>query len=119
MEIKKLDANYTYDCRLDVVNIDVKKDYKYEFSIDLEAGVYLHFNEKYFPVGLEIVDASKKISVDKDFLISPSGKVEIVIKDDFIDVNVLFSNMHENGLLHLNTFSEPYIPDLETNFALI
>lgn len=119
MEIKRLEANYSYDYRLDVINIEVKEDYKYELSIDLEAGVYLHFDENYFPVGLEIIDASKKMAIEKDFLLSPNGKVEVTINDDSINVNVIFENNNEKGLLHLNTFSEPYIPSLKTDFALV
>lgn len=119
MEFKNLEANYDYDDRVDVVNIEVKKEYRYEISVDLEVGVFLHFDQNYFPVGLEIIDASKKIGVDKSFLMSPSGSVEIVIKDDCIKVTATFENDDKDGLLSFNTFSEPYIPDVETGFALV
>lgn len=119
MEIKSLDARYDYDSRVDVVNIEVKKEYVYEISLDLEVGVFLHFDKNYFPVGIEIMDASKKIGVDKDFLISPSGSVRIVKKDDFINVEITFVNNDENELLQLNTIGESFIPDVETGFALV
>ena len=119
MEIKVLEANYTYDSRLDVVNIEIKQDYQYEVSVDLEAGVFLHFDTDYFPVGLEIVDASKKIGVNKDFLMNPSGNVKIIISSDSINVDVIFQNNDVDGLLKLNTFGESFLPDLETNFALV
>lgn len=119
MEIKSLEAKYDYDSRVDVVNIEVTKDYKYEISVDLEVGVFLHFDKNYFPVGLEIIDASKKMDVDKNFLMSPSGNVGIVIKDDIINVDVTFENNDENGLLQLNTVGESFIPDVETGFALV
>lgn len=119
MEIKELEANYTYNSRLDVVNIEIAQEYNYEVSIDLEPGVYLHFDENYFPVGLEIIDASKKIGVDKSFLTDPSGNVEIVITKDLINVGVIFENNDENGILHLNALGEPHIPNIETCFALV
>ena len=119
MEIKELEANYKYNSRLDVIDIEITHEYKYEVSIDLEAGVYLHFDENYFPVGLEIIDASKKIGVDESFLINPSGNVEIVISKDLIKVEVIFENNDENGSLHLNAIGESYMPNIETCFALI
>ncbi len=119
MEIKELEADYSYDSRLDVVNIEIKQDYQYEVSVDLQAGVYLHFDTDYFPVGLEIIDASKKIGVSKEFLADPSGNVKIIISKDSINVEVTFQNNEVNGLLKLDTFGEPFLPDLETNFALV
>ena len=114
-----LKANYTYDSRLDVVNIEIKQDYQYEVSVELQAGVFLHFDTDYFPVGLEIIDASKKIGVSKEFLANPSGNVKIIISKDSINVEVTFRNNDVNGLLKLDTFAEPFLPDIETNFALV
>lgn len=85
----------------------------------MEVGVFLHFDKNYFPVGLEIIDVSKKMGVDKNFLMSPSGNVGIVIKDDIINVDVTFENNDENGLLQLNTVGESFISDVETGFALV
>lgn len=119
MEIKELEAEYTYDSRLDVVRIEAKQEYTYKESIDLEVGVYLDFDENYFPVNLEIIDASKRIGVDKEFLTDPSGNVRITITKDQITVNVIFENNDENGFLNLNTFGEEYIPNIETSFALV
>ena len=119
MEIKELVADYSYDSRLDVVNIEIKQDYQYEVSVDLETGVFLHFDTDYFPVGLEIIDASKKIGVSKEFLANPSGNVKIIISKDSINVEVTFQNNEVNGLLKLDTFGEPFFPDIETNFALV
>ena len=40
MHIKQFEAEYTYDCDLDVANIEVKNDYTHEKSIDLAFGVF-------------------------------------------------------------------------------
>ena len=95
------------------------KKYKYQESIDLEVGVYLDFDENYFPVNLEIIDASKRIGVNKEFLTNPSGNVKIIIEKESIDVEVIFENNDERGFLNLNTFGEDYIPNIKTNFALV
>ncbi len=78
----------------------------------MEVCVFLHFDKNYFPGGLKIIYASKKMGVDKDFLISSSGSVRIVI-----NVEITFGNNNENELLHLNTIEESFIPDVEIGFA--
>jgi hypothetical protein len=62
---------------------------------------------------------SKKIGFDKNMLLSPSVCVEIVIKDDFINVKVIFENNEENQSLHLNTMGESFIHYVVTGFALL
>ena len=119
MVLKSLDAKYDYDARVDVVTIEVKKEYEYEISLDLEVGVFLHFDKNYFPVGLEIIDASEKIGVDKNFLTSPSGSVEISIKEEAINVNLTFEHDNENGSMSLNSINDSFIPDIEADFALV
>lgn len=41
MKIEQLDAEYTYDFGLDIVNIQVKQEYVYRESVDLDVGVFL------------------------------------------------------------------------------
>ena len=121
MRIKRMDANYTYDSELDIINIQVKQEYTYHESIDFDVGVFLDFDDSYFPVNLEIVDASRRIGVEKEFFTSPDGNVTILIKDDSIEVNVCFKNKSEGHVLkYVNKhFENQSIPNLETDFALI
>lgn len=121
MKIKQLNAEYTYDYDLDIVNIKVKKDYTYHESIDFDVGVFLDFDIDNFPVNLEIISASKRLNVEKDFLIKPDGNVNIVIRDDLIKLDVYFKNENEE---HVLGFSDKHvenlnITNLETNFALV
>ena len=67
----------------------------------------------------DIAFASKRIGVEREFLINPSGNVKITIKNDLINVEVLFKDEGKNELLILNTSSETYIPNIETKFALV
>ena len=121
MEISEFDAEYTYDYDLDIVNIKVKKDYAYEESVDLETGVFLDFDKDMFPVNLEILSASKRIDVEKEFLTNPDGDVKIVIESDLIQLEVCFKNNDEEYVLkYCNRHEDNLkIENLKTTFALV
>ena len=121
MGIKPLEAEYTYEYDLDVVNIKVKRDYVYRESVDFDVGVFLDFDNDDFPVNLEIIDASKRMNVDKKFLINPSGNVNIYINSSLIELKVQFENNGENhSLEYLNEHDANLkITDSETQLALV
>lgn len=121
MGIKQLDAEYDYDYDLDIVNIKVKQDYVYEESVDLDSGVFLDFDRNYFPVNLEILSVSKRLDVEKEFLINPDGDVNITISSDLINLNVVFRN---DGKEHVLKYFDKHVENLkitdsETIFALV
>ncbi|MBQ2636606.1 MAG: hypothetical protein IJG09_07925 [Methanobrevibacter sp.] len=121
MEIKQLDAEYTYEYDLDIVNIKVKQNYIYSQSIDFDVGVFLDFDLNDFPVNLEIIDASKRIGVEKNFLINPSGDVNIMIKADEIKLEVHFKNHGGEYVLEYFNYHSANLKilDSETHLALI
>lgn len=121
MEIKQLDAEYTFEYDLDIVNIKVKQNYNYRESVDFDTGVFLDFDETDFPVNLEILDASKRLNVDKDFLIDPSGNVTILIESDLIELNIKFKNNNEEYTLKYcdKHTANLKITDSETQLALV
>ena len=121
MEFNNLNAKYEYNYDLDIVNIKVKKDYIYEESVDLETGVFLDFDKNYFPVNLEILSVSKRLNVDKEFLINPEGNVTIVVDCDLIELDVIFKNNDEQYVLN---YSDKHgenlkLTDCQTSFALV
>ena len=65
MNIKEYEAEYTYDYDIDVLNIEINRQYTHEKSVDLAFGVFLDFDEELLPVNLEIVSASKIIGMKK------------------------------------------------------
>lgn len=121
MEIKQLEAEYAYEYNLDIVSIKAKMDYRYRESIDFDVGVFLDFDENDFPVNLEIIDASKRMNIDKEFLINPSGKVYIQISSNLIELKVQFENNGEtHALEYLNKHDANLrITDSETHLALV
>lgn len=119
MIAKKFDAKYDYDYRLDLVNIEIDKDYIHGMSVYLDVGVYLDFDENCLPVNLEIVDAAGRLGIEKEYLVNPDGQVNIVISDELIKVEVIFDIKKQNECLQLNVVNNFNIPNTETNFALV
>lgn len=121
MEINQMEAYYTYDYDLDIVNIKIKKEYEYEESVDLEIGVFLDFDKNRFPVNLEILSASRRLDVEKDFLINPNGDVKILINSDLIKLEVCFKNDYEKYIMECSNRHEENLKmnDIETIFALV
>ena len=119
MKIKNFEAEYTYDNDLDVVNIEVKKEYNHEKTIDLAFGVFLDFDENFLPVNLEIVSASKIIGIEKQLLTNPDGNVIIIIGKDTIEVEVTFKVKNENESLQLTALNQYGFPNSESSFAII
>lgn len=118
MQIKELEAEYTYDFNLDIVNIEVKKKYIHKKSIELAFGVFLDFDEDYLPVNLEIISASKILNITKDSLINPDGNVTITVNKDVVNVEVIFKFKNENESVKLTTLNDLGCPNSETCFAL-
>lgn len=119
MHIKEFEAEYTYDYTLDVVNIEIKKEYIHEKSIDLAFGVFLDFDTNCLPVNLEIVSASKIVGIEKDCLINPNGNVNIIIGNDLIKVEVTFKFNDENECIQLTALNDYGFPNSKTNFEII
>lgn len=119
MNIKKYEAEYTYDYDLDVVNIEIKDEYVHEKTIELNFGVYLDFDENFMPVNLEIISASKIIGIEKELLMNPDGNVCILIGPEVIKVEVTFKFKNENESIRLNALNEFGIPNSQTDFALV
>lgn len=121
MKIKQLDAEYTYDFDLDIVNIQVKQEYVYRESIDLDVGFFLDFDENDFSVNLEILSASKRLDIEKELLFNPDGNVKIIISSDLFELDVNFLINDKNYVLHyFDRHGENLkIADTETSFALV
>ena len=119
MIVKKFDAEYTYDYRLDLVNIEVKHNYVHKMSVYLDVGIYLDFDENYNPVNLEIVDVAGRLGVDKNCFLNPDGDVIITVTNAIINVEVIFKFKKEVEHLQLNAVNNLDIPNTEINLALV
>lgn len=119
MIVKRFDAEYSYDYRLDLANIEVQHDYNHKKSIYLDVGVYLDLDENDFPVNLEIVDVAGRMGIDKDCFVNPDGQVNITITKDIIKVEVIFKFKKDMEYLQLDAVNNLNIPNTEINLALV
>lgn len=118
METKEYLAEYTYDCELDVVNIEVNQDRPHKETIELEFGVFLDFNENDFPINLEIISASKILNLEKESLLNPDGNVTVVIGKDIIEVNVCFKFNEDSEIVQFKVLNDFSFSTSEVNLAL-
>lgn len=118
MHTKEIEAEYTYNHDLDVVNIEVEKEYSHKCSVELSFGVFLDFDVNNFPVNLEMVSASKIVGCKKECLTNPSGNVIVIISEDLIKVDIVFE-FENTQTIHFTTFNDLEIPSCETLLALV
>ena len=119
MRTEKYDAEYSYDYDLDVVNIEINKEYTHEKTIDLSFGIFLDFDEGKLPVNLEIISASKIIGIEKEFLLNPDGNVVVIIGEDIIEVEITFKFKNNDETLKLTALNDFEFPVCEISFALV
>jgi hypothetical protein len=121
MKTKQVDAEYSYDYDLDIVNVEFKQDYVYRESIDFDVGVFLDFDINDCPVNLEILSASKRLGIERDCLTNPIGNVNISIFADVIKLDVKFEISGREHVLHyVDRHNENLkINNLETEFAIV
>ncbi len=117
MDIKKYEAEYTYDYNLDLINIEIKDEYTHKKSLELSFGVFLDFDDNNLPVNLEMLSASKILNIEKDFLINPNGNVTITISKDIIEVGITFELINDS--LQFTTLNQYGFPNSQSSFAII
>lgn len=116
MHTKKLEVQYTYDPQRDILNIEIKKDYKHNKTIELSFGVFLDFDDENLPVNLEIISASKVLETERKSLINPKVNIDISVSQYRIDVDISLENKKEiMGFADSNSYG---FPDSQTSFAL-
>ena len=64
----KFNVNYNYDFINDILLFEVKHDFDYKETIEMDDGILLDFDNGNIPVSLEILSASKKLNVPKESL---------------------------------------------------
>ncbi len=116
------DINYSYDFEFDIMDMKVPEKGKYKESIQLDTGIYLDFDENNYPINLEILEASKLLKIDKQYLTNPELKVNIQINKNVIKVHVwIFYKIHDKKMSNdfnkeiINNFQ---VPDMEANLAI-
>jgi len=78
---------FHYDDEVDILCFHSKDNYEYEVSQFVTKSIVLDFNENRFPIGVEILDASKVLNTEKDFIKNiKKGEITIEITEEKIEL---------------------------------
>ena len=116
---KEFKVEYTYNSRLDILNIEITDKYAHKKTIELTFGVFLDFDENLLQANLEIISASKVLGLKKEDLTNPCANVNITIGKDTVDVEAIFNIRNENESVKLKALNEFEFPNSQTSFALV
>ena len=114
---------FQYDSEEDILFFYSKKDYNYEFSEHLNPFVTLGFDDKNFPVDLEILDASKVLNTKKHILKNiENGEIVIKISENKIDLSLsLIITVHQKPTTVPVTVvgvNKSHIPNIKAEVAV-
>jgi len=121
--LKKIDFKMTasYDYKYDILDLIIDENYEYQRSLELEYGVILDFDTQNRPVSLEMLDASKKLNLNKNNLINPNIHMSVIVDKESIKLEVeVFYQIHnqkQTQPFDLNIKNEYNIPSIQTELA--
>jgi uncharacterized protein YuzE len=112
-----------YDRQHDSLFMYVKDDYTYKESIELGNNIILDFDENYVPVAIEILDASKVLSVNKFSLSNPFNvEMEISVNEKRIKIEASFKVfLHQKEMdapVNIESPNNIDLPNMQTHFAI-
>ncbi|MDO8869636.1 MAG: DUF2283 domain-containing protein [Methanobacteriaceae archaeon] len=118
------EIEYKYDLEVDALFINVKNDYEYDTSIELNNEVILDFDKNGNPVALEILSASNILKTPKYSLKRINNiKMNVDINEKSIGLKLFLGVIiHNKEQIHsVNTFTsnDTGIPNIETEMATV
>ena len=122
LEKMKNDSKFVYDCENDIMFF-AKKEKSYDESFEIENLVFdLDKNEQI--VGLEILDASKLLGVDKVFLKNVfEGEMRIRVNKKLLQLKINlksnFRNSKRSSVYKSDNFKPDFLNPSTANFALV
>jgi len=114
---------FHYDPEENILFFYSKKKHKYEVSEFITKSVVIDFNENKFPIGFEILDASKLLNTKKHLLKNiKKGKIDIKISEDKIELTLsLIISFHQKTTsVPVNVVGDnnSHIPSIQTEVAV-
>jgi len=98
------EVEYKYDMEVDALFINIKKDYEYDTSIELDNDVIMDFDKNSVPVALEVLNASRVL------------KKSIGLK---VFLGVTIHNKEQIHSVDTFTSNDTGIPNIETELATV
>jgi len=114
---------FHYDYEEDILFFYSKKKYKYEVSEFITKSVVIDLNENKFPIGVEILDASKLMNTKKHLLKNiKEGEIAIKISEDKIELGLtLIIPVHQEATsvpVSVVGDNKSQIPSIQTEVAV-
>jgi uncharacterized protein YuzE len=118
------EVEYKYDMEVDALFINIKKDYEYDTSIELDNDVIMDFDKNSVPVALEVLNASRVLKTPKYSLNNINTiKMNVDINEKSIGLKVFLGvTIHNKEQIHsVDTFTsnDTGIPNIETELATV
>lgn len=118
------EVEYKYDMEVDALFINIKKDYEYDTSIELDNDVIMDFDKNSVPVALEVLNASSVLKTPKYSLNNINTiKMNVDINEKSIGLKVFLGvTIHNKEQIHsVDTFTsnDTGIPNIETELATV
>lgn len=115
---------FHYDCEEDILFFYSKQNQKYEVSEFITKSVVIDLNENKFPIGLEILDASKLLNTKKYLLKNiKEGEIAIKINEDKIELKLsLTIPIHRKAtFIPINVVGDnkSHIPNIQTEVGVV
>ena len=106
---------YSYDANIDAIFFK-SENYEYAYSIELTGGIILDLNKTEDVIGLEILDASKNLNIDKNYFKNTSKvNANIQVKEGNIIISLTF--ISDQAMKTFESFVKGFYSDkLESSF---
>lgn len=79
---------YIYDLAFDLISFYCERDFRFKRSVKMDEGIFLDFDDKGRPVALEMIGASKILSVHRKNILEPDFKLHVEITRDLIKTEI-------------------------------
>jgi len=114
---------FNYDYKEDILFFYSKKSHKYEVSEFITKSVVIDLNKNKFPMGVEILDASKLLNTKKYLLKNiKDGEIAIKISEDKIELKLsLIIPIHQKTTsvpVNIVGDNKSQIPSMQTEVTL-
>ena len=115
---------FHYDYEEDILFFYSKEKHKYEVSDFIAKSVAIDLNENKFPIGVEILDASKLFNTKKHFLKNiENGEIAININEDKIELGIsLIIPIHQKTTsIPVNVVGDnkSHIPSIQAEVSVV
>lgn len=120
--IKEIKMKQDYDASNDSLFIYAAENHNYKESLEVTSNIILDFDEDYIPRAIEILGASKILSIDRNSLKCLSNvDVLVDVSDELVHIKASFTVSDKETIgkpLDVKTMNDLSFPQLQAHFEL-